>query len=96
MNLGVSAQHNLINKFMIRFMPLIMFPFICNFSASILTYWCTSNIISLAQVVILKQEPIRKFFNIPKMIKHDQTKLPLHSKGFVQGISCLIQCDFIN
>lgn len=36
-------------------------------------YWCTNNTISIIQTLILKQEPVRNFFNIPKPPKEEDT-----------------------
>ncbi len=60
--------------------------FIWNFPSAILTYWCTSNIISLFQVALLKQKNIRKFLKIPPPIKYSPEQLPKKQKGFIASM----------
>ncbi|XP_022247958.1 mitochondrial inner membrane protein OXA1L-like isoform X2 [Limulus polyphemus] len=72
-------------RYFMRAMPLILFPFAINFPAAILCYWTTSNFISLGQVTLLKIEPVRKFFKIPKLVHYDPANLPIKQKGFIEG-----------
>lgn len=47
--------------------PLGVLFFTRNFASGILMYWCTTNIFSLVQVLILKQEKIRTWLDIPEV-----------------------------
>lgn len=46
----LSAQNMQTMKYVLRAMPVIIFPFTMNFPGAILCYWACSNFISLAQV----------------------------------------------
>ncbi|XP_076370973.1 mitochondrial inner membrane protein OXA1L-like [Tachypleus tridentatus] len=72
-------------RYFMRAMPLIIFPFAINFPAAILCYWTTSNFISLVQVTLLKIEPVRKMFKIPKLVRYNPADLPIKQKGFIEG-----------
>lgn len=52
-------------------MPLFVLFFTRNFASGILVYWCTTNVASLAQVMILQQPRIRKWLAIPEVRKLD-------------------------
>lgn len=49
----LSAQNMQTMKYVLRALPLAIFPFTMNFPAAILTYWACSNFISLGQVRII-------------------------------------------
>lgn len=63
-------------RFMSLVIPPLTFVFTYKFGAALLLHWCTSNFISLAQVTCLRQDRIRKFFNIPPLKKWDPSELP--------------------
>lgn len=46
----LSAQNMQVMKYILRALPIAIFPFTMNFPAAILTYWACSNFISLGQV----------------------------------------------
>ncbi|XP_036337025.1 mitochondrial inner membrane protein OXA1L-like, partial [Rhagoletis pomonella] len=46
----LSAQNMSMMKYVLRALPIAIFPFTMNFPAAILTYWACSNFISLGQV----------------------------------------------
>ncbi|XP_023233992.1 mitochondrial inner membrane protein OXA1L-like [Centruroides sculpturatus] len=73
-------------KYVLRAMPIVIFPFIINFPSAILCYWATSNIYSLCQVAFLKIKPVRKFFNMPERKNLHTSELPMKSKGFVKDM----------
>ncbi|XP_046381007.1 mitochondrial inner membrane protein OXA1L-like [Haliotis rufescens] len=82
---GVRAD--MMSPFMrygMRAMPFIMLPFISNFPAALLTYWCTTNAFSLLQVLFLRIPAVRTKFGIEQMVKHEVSAMP-KKKGFVQG-----------
>ncbi|CAG5126681.1 unnamed protein product [Candidula unifasciata] len=81
---GISAQTQAhIMKWVLRAMPLIMWPFISNFPAAMLVYWFTSNSFSLLQVSFLKIPSVRQFFKIPEKTIHQIQ--PTEKKGFIEG-----------
>ncbi|KAK9499594.1 hypothetical protein O3M35_002610 [Rhynocoris fuscipes] len=75
-------------KYVLRAMPIVIFPFTIGFPSGILVYWTSSNFISLLQVLFLKIPKIRKFFNIEQLKAFDKDKdLPIKEKGFMKGVS---------
>lgn len=50
----LNASNMGLMKYVLRFLPIIIFPFTVNFPAAILTYWTCSNLISLGQVGLCK------------------------------------------
>ncbi|BET02391.1 60Kd inner membrane protein [Nesidiocoris tenuis] len=73
-------------KYVLRAVPLIIFPFTVNFPAGVLVYWTTANFISLVQVGVLRVPRVREFFNIDPLVKIDKKALPMKDKGFVGGM----------
>lgn len=51
----LSQQGNQILKYVLRALPIIIFPFTINFPGAILCYWACSNFISLLQVSVLME-----------------------------------------
>lgn len=49
----LSAQNMHIMKYVLRAIPVVIFPLTMNFPAAILCYWACSNFISLGQVFII-------------------------------------------
>lgn len=74
-------------KYVLRALPIIVFPFTVNFPGAILVYWASSNFVSLAQVGFLKLPKVREYFKIEKQIKFDPTTLPIKPKGFREGLT---------
>ncbi|XP_059480019.1 mitochondrial inner membrane protein OXA1L [Neocloeon triangulifer] len=81
----LSSQNMHLMKYVLRAMPVIIFPFTMNFPAAILCYWMSSNLISLVQVGILKIPAVRDYCKIERLITHDPNSLPRKEKGFVKG-----------
>lgn len=50
----LSAQNMHVMKYVLRALPIVIFPFTMNFPGAILCYWACSNFISLGQVMLLK------------------------------------------
>lgn len=48
----MSQQNSQVIKYVLRAMPIVIFPFTINFPGAILCYWACSNFISLIQVSI--------------------------------------------
>lgn len=90
----LSAANMNTMKYVLRALPIVIFPFTMNFPAAILTYWACSNFISLGQVALLRIPSVRDYFKIDKMIAHAPSSLPSKKKGFVGGMkeckSCLL------
>ncbi|XP_016989012.1 mitochondrial inner membrane protein OXA1L [Drosophila rhopaloa] len=81
----LSAANMNTMKYVLRALPLVIFPFTMNFPAAILTYWACSNFISLGQVALLRIPSVRDYFKIEKMLTHAPSALP-PKKGFVGGM----------
>ncbi|XP_013106824.1 mitochondrial inner membrane protein OXA1L [Stomoxys calcitrans] len=82
----LSAQNMGMMKYVLRALPIAIFPFTMNFPAAILTYWACSNFISLGQVAVLKIPSVREYFKIDKMVIHKAENLPVKKKKFVEGM----------
>ncbi|XP_045463434.1 mitochondrial inner membrane protein OXA1L isoform X2 [Harmonia axyridis] len=82
----LSTQNLQTMKYVLRALPLIVFPFTVNFPGAVLVYWTTSNFVSLAQVGFLKIPQIREYFNIERPIRYDPSTLPIKPKGFTEGL----------
>ncbi|XP_017956008.1 mitochondrial inner membrane protein OXA1L [Drosophila navojoa] len=82
----LSAANMNTMKYVLRALPIVIFPFTMNFPAAILTYWACSNFISLGQVALLRIPAVRDYFKIEKMVSHPPSALPAKKKGFVGGM----------
>ncbi|XP_030385243.1 mitochondrial inner membrane protein OXA1L [Scaptodrosophila lebanonensis] len=82
----LSAANMQTMKYVLRALPIVIFPFTMNFPAAILTYWACSNFISLGQVAVLRIPTVRDYFKIEKMLVHQPSALPAKKKGFVGGM----------
>ncbi|KAH8365829.1 hypothetical protein KR093_005210, partial [Drosophila rubida] len=83
----LSAANMNTMKYVLRALPLVIFPFTMNFPAAILTYWACSNFISLGQVALLRIPAVRDYFKIDKIVTHAPSALPAkNKKGFVGGM----------
>merc|ERR1712136_431422 len=79
---GMSTQNfGPIGKTVMKAMPVLLFLFTMNFPAAIGFYWCTTNVISVAQAKVIRIESLRRILGIPKFIKWDEQKLPVKQKG---------------
>lgn len=83
----LNAQGSKMVIYVMRAMPILMFPITINFSGAILCYWLTTNMISLVQVGILRFPAVRDFFQIERPstpiipFKSESTK-----KGFIENV----------
>ncbi|XP_055378658.1 mitochondrial inner membrane protein OXA1L [Condylostylus longicornis] len=82
----LSASNMQTMKYILRALPIVIFPFTMNFPAAILCYWASSNFISLCQVAVLRVPAVREHFKIEKLITHTADALPKKNKGFVAGM----------
>ncbi|KAG4081165.1 hypothetical protein HA402_014613 [Bradysia odoriphaga] len=81
----MSQQSSQVIKYVLRAMPIVIFPFTINFPGAICFYWACSNFISLIQVGFLRIPSVRTFFKIEKAIIYSPETLPIKPKPFVQG-----------
>ncbi|TKR92805.1 hypothetical protein L596_007384 [Steinernema carpocapsae] len=51
-------------------LPIAVFAFGSQFSSAMCVYWCTSNGMSLVYAAAFRNAAIRKFFNVPELVKH--------------------------
>lgn len=65
-----------IKTIFISVLPLIVLAATHKFAAAMLVYWCSTNLFSLAQVMILNQKPVRKWLNIPELRKPPKDAKP--------------------
>lgn len=82
----LSSQNLQTMKYVLRALPIVIFPFTINFPGAILCYWVASNFVSLAQVGFLRIPAVRDYFKIEALIKHGPQNLPIKSKGFTEGL----------
>ncbi|XP_077170186.1 mitochondrial inner membrane protein OXA1L [Paroedura picta] len=73
---GVSNPNLRVMKTVLRVMPLAILPLTISFPAAIFTYWLTSNLFSLGQVMLLKVPSVRTYLRIPERVVHDPQVLP--------------------
>ncbi|XP_055606282.1 mitochondrial inner membrane protein OXA1L [Uranotaenia lowii] len=82
----MSAQNMQTVKYVLRAMPLFIFPFTLSFPGAILCYWVCSNFFSLMQVGFLRIPAVRDYFKIDKLVVHKPETLPIKKKKFTEGI----------
>uniref|UniRef100_A0A182MRK6 Membrane insertase YidC/Oxa/ALB C-terminal domain-containing protein n=1 Tax=Anopheles culicifacies TaxID=139723 RepID=A0A182MRK6_9DIPT len=82
----MSAANMQTAKYILRALPLFIFPFTINFPGAILCYWACSNFFSLIQVGFLRIPKVRDFFKIDRIVTHRPETLPIKKKGFTEGI----------
>jgi len=56
------------------------------FVQAMLCYWLSANVFSFIQVMFLKLAPVKKYFNIPELVKHDESILSAQKKPFLKSI----------
>lgn len=82
----MSAANMQTAKYILRALPIFIFPFTINFPGAILCYWACSNFFSLVQVGFLRIPKVRDFFKIDRIVAHKPETLPIKKKGFTEGI----------
>lgn len=65
-----------------RGMAVLTVPFTASFPKAIFCYWITSNLFSLVNGYVLRQKPVRKFFNIPEIVQQPANPNPTPSPSF--------------
>merc|ERR1711962_1221502 len=69
-------------KWIVRAVPCIMFPFLCRQTGAIALYWSLSIWIAFAFKLFLNRQPAKKYFDIPKTHRPTEAaKLNLFSLG---------------
>ncbi|XP_070585291.1 mitochondrial inner membrane protein OXA1L [Erythrolamprus reginae] len=63
---GVSNPSYHVMKTVFRVMPVLLLPITISFPTAVFTYWLTSNLYSLGQVLLLRVPSVRTFVGIPK------------------------------
>jgi len=92
MELGVdgvrlsSSTHGQTMRYVMRTIPIIVFPLTMNFPAAILCYWVSTNAVSLVQVSLLKIPGLREKLKIEPIRKLTDDMLPIKKKPFKQSI----------
>lgn len=82
----MSAQNMQMVRYVLRAMPLFIFPFTINFPGAILCYWACSNFFSLLQVGFLRIPKVRDYFKIEQLVTHKPETLPIKKKKFTEGM----------
>lgn len=82
----MSASNMQTVKYVLRAMPLFIFPFTISFPGAILCYWVCSNFFSLVQVGFLRIPKVRDFFKIPRLVHFAPEALPIKKKKFTEGV----------
>ncbi|XP_042213995.1 mitochondrial inner membrane protein OXA1L-like [Homarus americanus] len=80
----LNAQNMHLMKYVLRGIPILVFPFTLSFPAAVLCYWVSTNLFSLIQVGFLKIPSIRKYFKIDQLVTHKKESLP-PKKGMIEG-----------
>ncbi|XP_063157610.1 mitochondrial inner membrane protein OXA1L-like [Candoia aspera] len=63
-------------KKVFRVMPVLFLPVIISFPTAVFTYWLTSNLFSIMQVLLFRLPAARTFFHIPERVAHNPESLP--------------------
>ncbi|XKL69678.1 hypothetical protein PGB90_007447 [Kerria lacca] len=71
--------------YVIKVIPILVFPFIMHFPSGICVYWASTNMMSLIQVAFLKIPAVRKYYKIDIKKSHDKQLLG-QKKGFVKDM----------
>ncbi|XP_055631958.1 mitochondrial inner membrane protein OXA1L [Toxorhynchites rutilus septentrionalis] len=82
----MSAANMQTVKYILRAVPIFIFPFMINFPSAILCYWVCSNFFSLLQVGFLRVPKVRDYFKIERLITHKPEELPMKKKKFTEGV----------
>ncbi|CAG0904229.1 unnamed protein product [Cyprideis torosa] len=87
-SLGKSALTGYVMKYVMRGIPIVLFPIGMNFPSAILVYWTTTNLFSFIQLLILRIPRVRKYLNIEERMEleePDELKA-VKKKGIIRGI----------
>lgn len=70
---GVQMQQQQTFKNVMRGIAVLMVPLTATMPQGLFVYWSANNMISIIQTLTLKNESVRKFFDIPKLPKPEDT-----------------------
>ncbi|XP_069575074.1 mitochondrial inner membrane protein OXA1L isoform X1 [Brachyistius frenatus] len=82
---GIDNPNLRTMKTVMRIMPLIILPLTINFPTAVFTYWMTSNLFSLGQVVLLRHPLVRQRLKIPERVKHPASAMP-QNDGLIESM----------
>ncbi|EDQ92643.1 uncharacterized protein MONBRDRAFT_1400, partial [Monosiga brevicollis MX1] len=63
-------QNNVMMKNVFRGLSIVLLPVTINLPTAIFVYWCTANMFSLSQMLMLKIPGLKKSLGIPEQIQH--------------------------
>lgn len=83
---GTNLKTMGVFRYVLRAVPFVILPFMIHFPGAILTYWVSTNFISLVQTSLLKIPYIRKALDMPIAIKHGSSTpgSSLKKKKFIE------------
>ncbi|XP_031850078.1 OXA1L mitochondrial inner membrane protein [Nomia melanderi] len=73
-------------KYVFYILPVITFPFLCNFPGIMLCYFITTNICTLIQTEVLQLKRVRTYLKLPDMTNH-QSMTAVNSEDLVKAMS---------
>ncbi|XP_070623055.1 mitochondrial inner membrane protein OXA1L-like [Erythrolamprus reginae] len=85
MQTGPPNPHLELMKKVFRVMPVVFLPFIISFPTAIFTYWLTSNLFSIMQILLFRLPAVRSAFHIPQTLEHKSNSLP-SKEDFLKSI----------
>ncbi|KNE64167.1 YidC/Oxa1 family membrane protein insertase [Allomyces macrogynus ATCC 38327] len=87
-----NAQTDTMRKYM-RIAGVAMVPLTASMPSGVFVYWITSNLFTLVQAQILKNETIRAKVGIPKLIAHEPVASAAGTKemGFMDGFKAALE-----
>ncbi|EZA54730.1 Mitochondrial inner membrane protein OXA1L [Ooceraea biroi] len=80
---GANLRAMGLMRYVIRVAPFVVLPFMIHFPGTIVTYWLSTNVISLAQAHFLKIPYIRKKLNMPILNTKTAAEVKKSDKGFI-------------
>ncbi|KAL6424682.1 hypothetical protein ACFW04_009979 [Cataglyphis niger] len=82
---GTNLKTMGVFRYVLRALPFVILPFMIHFPGAILTYWVSTNFVSLVQTSMLKIPYIRKALDMPIPIKHASSMSgSLKTKNFTE------------
>ncbi|KAI9261510.1 60Kd inner membrane protein-domain-containing protein [Phascolomyces articulosus] len=81
---GAANPQSKTMKNFFRGMAVVMIPFTAWMPSGVFVYWITSNVVSITQILALKNPAIRKALDIPKLVK-PAAELQKNTKGFMEN-----------
>jgi len=87
----MNAQNMGLMKYVLRALPVIMFPFMMHFPAALTLYWLSANVITGFQVGLFKIPKVRDYFQIEARRNFDSDQMQVldsnKKKGFRESAS---------